>query len=131
MNKEFIRYKEALELKQLEFNEPCLATYRGGDLYSLSSGGYYSDGLWDEHKNNTEGNQWVSAPTFPQAFRWFREKHDIHSYIEIEGDEFDYTLVSDLFNEEVDFGDGLFNTYEEAELTCLRKLIQIVKEKQQ
>jgi len=39
----------------------------------------------------------------------------------------DYMIVSDVFTEEVDFGDGPFETYEEMELGCLKKLIEIVK----
>ena len=33
MNKEFIPYEQALELKELGFNEPCLAIYNDSGLH--------------------------------------------------------------------------------------------------
>jgi hypothetical protein len=51
-------------------------------------------------------------------------------YIECFSDDtFDYTIVSKIFSKEEDYLDGRFDTYEESELECLRKLIEIVKNK--
>jgi predicted GNAT superfamily acetyltransferase len=76
---------------------------------------------------NYNSSTYTSQPTYSQSFRWFREKYDIHSYIEVFSDNtFDYVTVSDDF-EGKDYGDGPFNTYEEAEQACLDKLIEICK----
>jgi hypothetical protein len=129
MNKEFIPYEQALELKELGFDYQCVNYYS-----------HYGNG--QVHLNNlvlcskigveTNNDKGILAPLYQQAFRWFREKHDLHSYIEMYRDDnshyFDYVTVSDIIGS-VDYGDGLFNTYEEAELACLKKLIDIVKSK--
>jgi len=67
------------------------------------------------------------APLYQQAFRWFREKYglfgqiNIHTYFiyDISNDEF--KMIRKYYK--------VTNTYEEAELTCLKNLIDIVKNK--
>ena len=75
MEKEFIPYEQALALKELGFDEPCFGYYIGGDWdydeydmtlqfeIDFSKGNY----LLDDKK--------CTAPTFSQAFRWFRERY--------------------------------------------------------
>ena len=73
------------------------------------------------------------APTFSQAFRWFREKYDLRIWVESNYGvtKFEYVIATTNPN----FIDKQFNdlsaykTYEEAELACLIKLIEIVKNK--
>jgi len=137
MNKEFIPYEQALELKELGFDEPCLAVYRGGSLYGsgTSVSGYYEDAHWQLEKNSDYGgdkNQWVSAPLYQQAFRWFREKYDLFSYIDIlerpNGKViYDYVIVNNDLAESED--NRRWKTFEEAELECLKQLIKITKNK--
>ena len=124
MDKNFVSYIQALALKQLGFDEPCLAVYRGGSLYHNGVGGYYSDGNWDEHKSYGDENQWVSAPLYSQAFDFFREKYDIHSYIDST-----YTTGFYLYEYHISTKDSLygFDTYKEAESACLDKLIDLCK----
>ena len=57
MEKEFVPYEQALELKGLGFDKPCLIkdTEQGEDF-----------AIYYEHENG--------RPTFSQAFKWFREK---------------------------------------------------------
>jgi hypothetical protein len=128
MTKEFIPYEQALALKELGFDEPCFGYYKpNGEL------GYIENHILKDFPYLAKNSEWqdlVAAPTFSQAFRWFREKYNMASFIQrFEGDVFDYEINSDIFKEVTDFGDGYFDTYEEAELTCLKKLIQIVKNK--
>jgi hypothetical protein len=125
-NKDFIQYPEALELKQLGFNEPCFGYYHEDMSISYT-------GIFGQNTNSfwlPSPNKIFTAPTYSQAFRWFREKYDLHCYIEpYINNQFDYVLVSDLFGQE-DCDGELLNTYEEAELACLREMIKIIKEKQ-
>ena len=108
MEKEFVPYTEALELKQLGFDIPSVSGYS------------YSD----------SDNLLTQAILYQQAFRWFREKYDLFCYVELVGDRlFDYMIIGDFVEEEIDYEDGPFNTHEEAELACLQKLIEIVKTK--
>lgn len=57
---------------------------------------------------------------------WFREVHNLHSYVERYDDgSFDYVITSDLFTEVVDYGDGPFETFLEAQ----NKSIKIMESK--
>jgi hypothetical protein len=121
MNKEFIPYNLAIQLKELDFDEECLKWYdrRTKKLYSV---GLYED---------------IPAPLFQQALRWFREKYEF-TYEIIVRDEStitEYIAWVSIFNNNkiqkvcvVNYSDSP-HTYEEAELACLKKLIEIVKNK--
>jgi len=127
MDNEFIPYEQALEFKELGFDEECLAFYNStfqtpNELLYPQYGGEV--GNW-----NVE-NHLISAPLYQQAFRWFREKYDLHYYIEFkisaEGKRYyDVIIVSDSLEETEN--DIVFNTYEEGQLYCLKMLIGIKK----
>ncbi len=124
MEKEFIPYEQALALKELGFDEKCFSFYDSdGKLYE--SEGYYKKGYNVSDKE-------VIAPTFSQAFRWFREKHKLYHTINMFGDwdkpQYSYLVSSRTMNNPASmwhFEDK--DSYEEAELACLKKLIEIVK----
>ena len=116
MQKEFIPYELALELKELGFDGTNCMRFYNAEL-SLENTFLYS------------GN--VGAPLYQQAFRWFRDKYQIYSwiYIEYKPFKFGYHCFS---NENRGVGLGKvseYQTYEEAELECLKKLIELVKTK--
>ena len=118
MNKEFIPYEQALELKELGFDEPCFATYEFGKIHI------------NEFKNDCPYELCLKtkvfpAPTFSQAFRWFREKYDLFCWVEkFHKDE---TYIFQIPPANFTKIQGHYTTYEEAELACLKKLIEIVK----
>jgi hypothetical protein len=124
MNKEFIPYKQALELKELGFDEECLAYYHQDERLEVDSLGI--------KRNHYRGKYGVLAPLYQQAFRWFRERHElrISNYrcsIKKEGG----IVIGDGFRI-FKYGKDTISTieketYEEAELECLKKLIEIVK----
>jgi len=69
---------------------------------------------------------------FSQAFRWFREKHDKYGVVNIDlsnnlKDKIFVYMVEDKLGYIIDRSEE-YNTYEEAELACLKKLIEIVKQ---
>jgi hypothetical protein len=78
----------------------------------------------------------TTAPLYQQAFRWFREKHGLFTSILVDQTtkpKFCYNM-SEYFEDETtwewkdDWGNSSFyRTYEEAELACLQKLIEIAK----
>lgn len=142
MEKEFIPYKQALELKELGFDEPCFAHYTSHGYYNSENelkwkrptftlcGGITitNDSLtWQEDPNVIIKQ--VIAPTFSQAFRWFREKYNLWNMI-YPRDGWNYT-IQEIDNIPSVFGQSYHNTemktYEEAELECLKKLIKICK----
>ena len=126
IEREFVPYQESLELKELGFDEQCFSFYdREGKLYE--SEGYYKRG------DNVYEHE-VIAPTFSQAFRFFRENHNQWNYIYPNIHERDWNYHIQYYECGEMWGGihivGDFKTYEEAELACLKKLIQIVKEEQ-
>jgi hypothetical protein len=106
MTQEFVPYEQALALKELGFDEPCFGYYSEGEL------------ILNSHTNNHMQRFRYSAPTFSQAFRWFREKHNLKDKYGV----FPHHTI--MFNYIIGGGKE-----EEAELACLRKLIEIVKNK--
>ena len=130
MNNEFSPYEQALELKKLGFNEECLAFYNStfrtpNELLYPQYGGEV--GNW-----NVE-NHLISAPLYQQAFRWFREKYKLHTEIRTYTEKYFTIIIQECKDivKYIEYGgiDLKFNTYEEAELACLKKLIEIVESK--
>ena len=134
MNKEFAPYEQALALKELGFDEPCILLYRGLDTQPVCQMGYE----FKTEKNsdyNDETNYWLTVPTYSQSFRWFREKHNLEYQI-IKSANGNYSAVIHLNTQEyLDKISTLTHacldevvdcySYEEAELACLVKLIEI------
>jgi len=120
MQKEFVSYEIALALKELGFNELCLAYYNGYKEL---------DHLMPERVlvgRDYNGETITSAPLYQQAFRWFREKYGLNSHIHQENrNNYSYCCGQGYSDEIGGYQD--FKTYEEAELECLKKLIEIVK----
>ena len=133
MNKDFVPHPEALELKELGFDEDSFGYY---DTEGLQ---IRYDFLNTTNKNSlfTEiritNNPKISAPTFSQAFRWFREKYDLNAISPTRiyaTDDYLCTIIDWNNWSQIHFPEGLSISYEESELKCLKKLIEIVKNKQ-
>ena len=120
MKNEFIPYTQALSLKELGFDEPCFSVYYNGE--------YHEHGIQNQflHEKNE-----CSAPLYQQAFRWFREKYGLISYIHplalLQDTKkwcYEITNFESSWDEDSDL-----HTLEEAELACLVKLIEMTKTK--
>ncbi len=126
MTREFVPYELAVKLKKLGFNEPCFFAFD-----NCSTPMRCTDLRTNEQKFegvNYNSSTYTSQPTFSQAFRWFRangflihfSSHDynIHDfYIKWQPNK---SILSDAYD-----------TYEESELACLEKLIEIAESKQE
>ena len=127
--KDFTLYPEAFELKQLGFDEPCFAFYQTeyneDSPIMVDDDKQYSISGFRTCINSEIPNHYTSAPTYSQAFRWFREKYNCHHTINL-----NKKYVGIAYSSVVNFSIDEFNTYEEAELACLRKLIELVKNKE-
>jgi hypothetical protein len=116
LDKDFVKYPEAFELKGLGFDEPCLKWY--------SSMGRTMD---SGNSNQPPLDYACSKPTYSQAFRWFREKYKLGAIVA----QFGWGIENELGQIIYDVSDGKTpSCYEESELDCLVKLIEIVKEKE-
>ena len=135
MKQEFITYQQALELKELGFDEPCFGWFRS----TLIPSNFTEFFLETEFGMNESPSDWVnsnfldkacSAPLYQQAFRWFREKYNAVCEIIRKEDGNHSEFIGWVFinNRKIDvvsYWDS--KTYEEAELECLTKLIEIVE----
>jgi hypothetical protein len=111
MNKEFVPYEQALVLKELGFDEPCIRAYHTKEkLCVCSEIGY----------KNSQGFGMPTAPLYQQAFSWFREKYGFNISLTNDGYIALDTKKSQSYIDEAD-------SYEEAELECLKKLIELCK----
>lgn len=133
MEKEFVPYELVVKLKELGFDKPCFGYYHVCDGYTKG----YAFCYFNEPERY-ESDSAVLAPTFSQAFRWFREKHfilyDIVFYREDKRTKkgYWYNIFQwnfDMTKRNIINVNLYFTTYEEAELACLKKLIEIVKNK--
>jgi hypothetical protein len=124
MNKEFVPYEESLELKELGFDEECLKYWN--DFGKTST--YMRFQLLNDIDDWCQ--DYIKAPLYSQAFRWFREKYNLYQFVHYHSrPEYTFAVYNDIemnwtLHEKVSF-----NTYEEAELACLKKLIEIIKNK--
>ena len=134
MDKEFISYEQALALKELGFNEPCMAIYYSKDK-SFS---------WHHHKDHTNdesaldsGKFNISAPLYQQAFRWFRNKYHIYAEISILNISKEQGVDCELIIKPLSDKNGIAEyykilgvfEYDVAEQISLNELIEIVKNK--
>jgi hypothetical protein len=148
MEKEFVPYEQALALKELGFDEPCIAFY---DAYNGDSHLFFKlrgKSHWllrvinairnkqeqsvietsQYHLEYLEGDNAVLAPLKQQAFSWFREKHGILiDFTSHTPTQYDFYIL--YLNETKYLTSGVYSSYGEMELACLKKLIEIVKNK--
>ncbi len=121
---EFVPYKESCELKELGFVEQTYTWRQHGNGISG-----VVEGKRDSY--NEKGDVYTALPTFSQAFKWFRKMYGIPSHIATywQHDWNDYSYQY-YFVENKKEWNGIehYKTYEEAELACLRNLIDMAKE---
>lgn len=122
----FLQYNDALALKELGFNKPCFGFYTTEYkklLYSKPKIHMFSD----------LPTMPFSAPLYSQAFEWFI---DNKMYFQIAYCEYaiksenawSFTLDNPTGNQ---YWQGKYNTFKEAELACLKSLIDIMKKKKE
>ena len=78
---EFIPYPEALCLKKLGFNKECIAIFveKRLEIHGKTSlNSLENDGLTNSNLNT---DKIITAPTFSQAFRFFRNNYNLDNNI--------------------------------------------------
>jgi len=126
MKDQFVPYEIAVALKELGFDEQCLAIYSNANrktgLYTLKE---FRLKLIKQYSQENKG---VKAPLFQQAEEWLRNK-SLYSVIMPKMTP-SSTVVWYIYKGKLKKNwDNCFDTYEEARLACLVKLIEICKEK--
>lgn len=109
MRKEFIPYEQALKLVELGFD---VSEIMGVLTLTENPSSAYSAILWQ------------------QAFRFFREKYSMFHAVKIKPKDKGAFYAGYVHTPTSAFGESVgsnYNTYEEAELACLNKLIELIE----
>lgn len=134
---DIILANEAESLKELGFDEFCFGGYYENmdnekylTLFDLTKLENYIDVL--------KQSEDILAPTYSKAFKWFRDKHNLYAEIKLDQTmepKFCYSI--NWYKETKEHVEWVNLTerdeffleyaYEKAELNCLKKLIEIVK----
>jgi hypothetical protein len=163
MNNQFTPYEEALELKELGFNELCFGCYQLAEVRDYKNNGLE---IRNEIVLNTlngyrkyDDESQTSAPLYQQAFKFLREKLITKIITSERGDyiEGNFTLLPLIFlnkyeirvmaesvsyyidetwgrnipfyNQPLHKFTESATSFEEAQLACLKRMIQIVRNK--
>jgi hypothetical protein len=130
MNQDFIPYEEALALKELGFDEPLSFYWEKNIIKPIPMTDEVSGFHINRHSNTKD--EWIAAPLYQQAFKWVRDKYNLMGYpIWRIDNTWDFNIqklegYSLLSGQLIGMISGI-NTYEEAQLACLKKLIEIIK----
>lgn len=113
-----VQYNEASDLRSLDFDEKTFAFF-WTDTRQLVI----------EEDFGRHGGVHLQAPTYSQVFDWFEEKYNLTSYVKpisllnkLDGYGFEITNFLKNWDEDVSY-----KNKHEAQIGCLRKLIDIVK----
>nr|DAR48890.1 MAG TPA: hypothetical protein [Caudoviricetes sp.] len=140
LEKEIVPIKLASELREIGFSEFCMFYYEhnkpaprfGLESRDIKNKSHFRIIKINAHKILKSKNSKIdiAAPSYEQIFAWFRKKGLFHSII----------LVKDFFEDEISFSCEIRdseadiitmfsrNTYEEAKMELLKRLIEIYKE---
>ena len=146
MEEDFLLYPEAFALKELDSDIKCYGYFdKDGKFYPMGTVVSPDDihfGLFIPKYNIS--NSLVGAPLYQQAFKWFRKNHSLYhnvwNYTHSEPSHknipngFTFSIDEDWLcivgkNPETGLFEKYYDSHEEAELACLQKLIELVKEK--
>jgi hypothetical protein len=127
VEKEFVPYTEALALKELGFDEPCIKGYTE-EYKTLIN---FSDIHTNTSVRNTLPTKPLTAPLYQQAFRFFRDKHNLDSFCSkmyLNGKSY-WKITKIETKDTIKSYSNFADSYEKAKLACLEKLIELVKQK--
>ena len=135
MEKHFVTYKQALALKELGFDEPCLSVFYSSlvdtDEDTIKFILEYTGSQYYAQKGYVNG---ILRALKSQVFEWARDEyglyHIVHHFEHNKNtpNEFLSEVTGKLLmgNDDIS-GFSYHSTYEEAESACIDNLIEIVK----
>lgn len=158
MKEQFCDYNISLRLKELGFDEPCLAYYTTGTDVTLDKDGNPTNFVllsaklrgelvghgsvknslfkWLLEHDRTSGELYtlsrsITAPLWQQAIDWFREKHGMiisPAYDHIRGNGNYLIWFYNVKMKRADLWDLEYKSYEEAREQSIIKAIEILEE---
>jgi hypothetical protein len=141
MEKEFIPYEQALELKELGFDEPLLGRFYTKPkckMFGIDEKGRHYPIKNTPKKLYILGKHFVLnddnvtiAPLYQQVFRWLRNKYDIDFSVLTTYSKYNENTIKQysgvIDNKTMYTNVGFYDNYEEAELAGLQKMIKIIE----
>jgi len=137
---DIVPYQQSFDLKELGFNESCLAFYEHGNeiIKFVGVPQRYNDPKLLKLRD-------FCAPTYSQVFKWILEKHNL-DYALLPESSSRHKLLERTYNvvifrfiinlnvqseilRDVNGNIVRFISRRNAELECLKKMIEIIKEK--
>ncbi|MFJ1490738.1 hypothetical protein [Capnocytophaga canis] len=123
----FVPYEIAVQIKEIGFDEKCIASYTSAkniifELYDLTRHAFKEDLIIDDFNSS---DRCISAPSYEQVKKWFREK-DLESSLFTEDGYYYYRGSKGnkfLFS-------GTESSYEQAREALILKLIEIYRNEQ-
>lgn len=143
LEEQFIPYAEALALKELGFDEKCFGIFINGrwePRYKSKNSRFKPTKKLDK----TTSDIFCTSPLYQQALEWFATEHGLYYNIGPEfytnGINFIWQILWYLPKEQwreyriyggtMSYGDNAeYPTHRKAELGCILKMIEIVKQK--
>jgi hypothetical protein len=130
LKKEFVPYNEALSLKKLGFDYLCFSLVTESNKFyglDLSDFDYLEDNQYTRCYN---GENCITTPTYSQSFCWFRENYKIMYTVNYNNNDKWFGCFTKIGGDySSDFTEN-FETFEEAQLASLNKLIELCKQNQ-
>jgi hypothetical protein len=126
--KDLISKELAIKLKEIGFDEPCIAEFRGMDIQPVSQ----LDNHFNYSKNSeisTETNYWLSAPTYEQVKVWFMNEHLI--FINIICHTWLHSFYGEVETADSMVDTDIVNDYHKAFEDSINKAIELVKKDQE
>jgi hypothetical protein len=117
MKEQFVTYEIALSLKELGYDEECLAAFNNGKICLLGEFKKINPMKWD-----------APAPLWQQCIDWFREKQKIHIIFSA-GRDLGYSYRAVYLVHFHSIGNGFYKTYEEAREQVILQCIELLKER--
>lgn len=126
MEEQFVPYEQALALKELGFDEPCIAHFRGRDTEPTPQ--FSVDFKTEKNSDFGDGDYWFARPLWQQAFEWFRKQYGLHGtytplafeVLERDNDFVEWGCVFEGYPED---------NFESARINCFNKIVEMIKEK--
>jgi hypothetical protein len=122
MENQFLPIEESTILKSMGYRESCLTFYLGGEIFFSHEFDYR------EHIESI-----IPAPLYRQVFSWFLNNHKLYCVIIPTPQMFWTFKIVNLGNDEIETPPYKnvnaydYSTPEEAELSCIREMINAVK----
>ena len=133
MKEQFVSYKIALKLKELEFDEVCFAHYCNGDLITKTAILKSSTMQYYQQNNINPSNQYkgkkCTAPLWQQVIDWFREFKNIVIevwYDNTQDDGFPWLYEIYINNKEHEHNGSYYDSFYEAREQAILKAIELI-----